>query len=51
MTVVEQPAYEIGARSARMLIDRIRGESRIAARHVTLPTRLVVRYSSLRSPA
>lgn len=48
MSVVEQPSYEIGARSARMLIDRIRGESPATTRHVTLPTRLVVRRSSLR---
>lgn len=48
MTVVEQPAYEIGARAARMLVDRIRGESRSAPRHVVLPTRLIVRRSSLR---
>jgi LacI family transcriptional regulator len=50
MTVIEQPAYEVGARAARMLVDRIRGEAPAGARHVVLPTRLVVRQSSLRSP-
>jgi LacI family transcriptional regulator len=50
MTVVEQPAYEVGARAARMLVDRIRGEAPEGARHVVLPTRLVVRQSSLRNP-
>lgn len=50
MTVVEQPAYEVGARAARMLVDRIRGEAPEHARHVVLPTRLVVRESSLRVP-
>jgi LacI family transcriptional regulator len=49
MTVIEQPAYEVGARAARMLIDRIRGEAPPGARHVTLPTRLIVRESSLRA--
>lgn len=48
MTVIEQPAHEIGARSMRMLVDRIRGESTEGARHVELPTRLIVRESSLR---
>jgi LacI family transcriptional regulator len=51
MTVVEQPAYEVGARAARMLVDRIRGEAPQGARHVVLPTRLVVRQSSLRAPS
>lgn len=46
MTTIEQPAYEIGARAARMLIDRIRGDGDVPARHVILPTRLLVRASS-----
>lgn len=49
MTVIEQPAYDVGARAARMLVDRIRGEAPVGARHAVLPTRLVVRQSSLRS--
>lgn len=50
MTVVEQPAYEIGARAARLLVDRVRGEASADVRHVVLPTRLVVRESSRRRP-
>jgi len=48
MTVIEQPAYEIGARAARILIDRIRNGSEFEVLHVELPTRLIVRRSSLR---
>ncbi|MDH6181997.1 LacI family transcriptional regulator [Microbacteriaceae bacterium SG_E_30_P1] len=48
MTVVEQPAYDVGAKAARMLVERIRGGSRLEARQVSLPTRLIVRGSSLR---
>lgn len=46
MTVVEQPAYEIGAQAARMLNERLRSDSYIPARHVELSTRLIVRGSS-----
>lgn len=49
MTVVEQPAYEIGAQAARMLNERIRDDSYIPARHVELSTRLIVRGSSIKS--
>jgi len=48
MTVIEQPAYEIGARAAQILIDRIRNGPDFEVRHVELPTRLIVRRSSLR---
>jgi len=47
MTVIEQPAYEIGARAAQILIDRIRNGPDFEVRHVELPTRLIVRRSSL----
>lgn len=48
MTVVEQPSYEIGARAAAILIDRIRNGPDAEVRHVELPTNLIVRQSSLR---
>ncbi len=46
MSVVEQPAYEIGAQAARMLIERLQGGANIPSRKVELATRLVVRESS-----
>ncbi|WP_061961753.1 LacI family DNA-binding transcriptional regulator [Demequina flava] len=49
MSVVEQPAYEIGARAARLLTDRIRGDVSGTPCHEVLPTRLVVRESSRRA--
>lgn len=48
LSVVAQPAYEMGARSMRLLIDRIRREAGPEPRHVVLPTRLIVRESSTR---
>jgi LacI family transcriptional regulator len=45
LTVVVQPAYEIGVRAAQLLISRLEGQAGLPARHIVLPTRLVVRYS------
>lgn len=47
MTVVEQPAYDLGVQAATLLVERIRGLLPPETRHVVLPTRLVVRRSSL----
>ena len=44
LTVVVQPAYEIGVRAAQLLLSRIEGQA-VQPRHVSLPTRLIVRYS------
>jgi LacI family transcriptional regulator len=47
MTVVSQPAYEIGATAARLLLQRITSDGMdIGTHHVTLPTTLVKRRSS-----
>lgn len=50
MSVVAQPAYEIGADAAELLVSRITGDPDGARHHVTLPTRLVIRDSSRMSP-
>lgn len=46
LTVVEQPAYEMGERATRLLLDRLAGRSPAAPQRVVLPTRLIVRKSS-----
>lgn len=50
MTVVAQPAYEIGSRAAEQLFARIDGDRDEPARSVVLSTRLIVRESSARRP-
>lgn len=50
MTVVSQPAYDIGAQSAQILMDRIRGGASLDRRHIVLSTTLIVRDSSRRLP-
>jgi LacI family transcriptional regulator len=45
LTVVEQPAYEIGTCAAQLLLSRLDGGENIPSRHVVLPTQLIVRYS------
>jgi LacI family transcriptional regulator len=44
LTVVDQPAFELGAAAARILLGRLR-EPRGPVRKVVLPTRLIVRAS------
>jgi LacI family transcriptional regulator len=48
MSAVAQPAYDIGAQAARLLMERVRGDAPDQARHVVLSTTLVVRESSRR---
>ena len=48
MSVVTQPAYDVGAQAARLLLERVGGGAPEAPRHVTLSTTLVVRESSRR---
>lgn len=45
LTVVAQPAFEVGATAGRLLIERLKEPGR-PARHVELKTRLIVRAST-----
>lgn len=45
LTVAVQPAYEIGANAAQLLLSRLEAKVPLQPRHVVLPTRLIVRYS------
>jgi LacI family transcriptional regulator len=49
LTSVAQPAYEIGAEAATILLDRVSGAARGAPLHVTLSTDLIIRDSSRRA--
>jgi LacI family transcriptional regulator len=45
LTVVVQPAYEMGVQAAQLLLSRLDGSAPPPPRRVVLPTRLVLRYS------
>lgn len=45
LTVVVQPAYEIGARAAQLLLERLEQNGDLPPRHLVLPTRLIIRHS------
>ncbi len=45
LTVAVQPAYEIGANAAQLLLSRLDAAVPLQPRHVVLPTRLIIRYS------
>ena len=45
LTVVTQPAYDMGVNAAQLLLSRLNSEVELRPRHVVLPTRLVVRHS------
>ncbi len=49
VSVVAQPAYEIGRAAAKLLMDRISGEETGDARSIVLATTLIVRESSRRA--
>jgi LacI family transcriptional regulator len=49
VSVVAQPAYEIGRAAAELLMDRISGEETGGARSIVLATTLIVRESSRRA--
>ena len=51
LTVVAQPAYEIGQRAAELLLDRLAGEGPPEPQEILLPTELIVRRSSGPPPA
>ncbi|GAP08061.1 transcriptional regulator, LacI family [Anaerolinea thermolimosa] len=46
LTVVAQPAYEMGQRAARMLIDRLEGRLSGECREIILPAEIIIRQSS-----
>jgi LacI family transcriptional regulator len=46
LTVVSQPAYEMGRRGAEMLLARLRGEGPAEPQNLILPTELIVRRST-----
>jgi LacI family transcriptional regulator len=45
LTVVIQPAYDMGVNAAQLLLSRLDSEGSLQPRHVVLPTRLIVRHS------
>jgi LacI family transcriptional regulator len=45
LTVVVQPAYDMGMNAAQLLLSRLGSEASLQPRYVTLPTRLIVRHS------
>jgi LacI family transcriptional regulator len=45
LTVVAQPAYDMGVNAAQLLLSRLDSEVGLQPRHVVLPTRLIVRHS------
>jgi LacI family transcriptional regulator len=50
LTVAVQPAYDMGLNAAQLLLSRLDDEVSWPARHVVLPTRLIIRYSCGRPP-
>jgi LacI family transcriptional regulator len=45
LTVVVQPAYDMGVNAAQLLLSQLDAEVNLPPRHVVLPTRLIIRYS------
>ena len=45
LTVAVQPAYDLGANAAQLLLSRLESDQLPAPRHVILPTRLIIRHS------
>lgn len=45
LTVVVQPAYDMGVNAAQLLLSRINANAPLHPRHVVLPSRLALRYS------
>jgi LacI family transcriptional regulator len=45
LTVMAQPAYEMGTAAAQLLFDRLVERSTGPSRHLVLPAQLIVRYS------
>jgi LacI family transcriptional regulator len=51
LSVVAQPAYDMGVQSAQLLLERIRGTGPRGSRHFRLSTTVIIRESSRRSVA
>ncbi len=51
LTAASQPAYEMGRRATRLLLDRLAKRGPAAPCDITLPTELIVRASSAPPPA
>jgi LacI family transcriptional regulator len=45
LTVVAQPAYDMGVNASQLLLSRLGSEVDLRPRHVVLPSRLIVRHS------
>ena len=45
LTVAVQPAYDLGANAAQLLLSRLESDQFPPPRHVILPTRLIIRHS------
>ncbi len=45
LTVAVQPAYDLGANAAQLLLSRLESDQLPPPRHVILPTRLIIRHS------
>jgi len=46
LTVADQPAYEMGRRAARLLLDRLSGAAADGCQEIVLSTKIIVRKSS-----
>jgi LacI family transcriptional regulator len=46
LTVIEQPAYEMGQRATELLLARLTGEGAATTQEIVLPTRMIIRKSS-----
>ncbi len=45
LTVAVQPAYDLGANAAQLMLSRLESQQPLPSRHVVLPTRLIIRHS------
>jgi LacI family transcriptional regulator len=46
LTVISQPAYEIGKQACELMLERLASDEPIAPRTIVLPSSLIVRRSS-----
>lgn len=45
LTVVVQPAYQMGVKAAELLLSRLESDEEIFPRHIVLPTSMIIRHS------